>query len=339
MLWRVRATLADRPGALAGLTQRCGDTGVNILALQIFPEGESVIDELVLRSPDGWGAEDVASMVELAGGRGVAVAGCTERALVDGTANFLLAVRHVVDDPSSLAEALTGLLDGAESAEGSLDLAELEVTVGETAVTVRRAAPFTLTEEVRATAFASVVADLIAQQDGGLRPRSEVVLDADPDVEPVLRTAHAGDADALVRMADRCSTRTLRGRFGAPIAALPPRVAVRLLEEGPALVAQVGSEVVGLATVAATRGGEPAEVALLVEDDWQRRGLGTRLLGLAARMAKAGGAAEIVLRGGPDDTVPKLSAASGLSGRMKHEGGGVVLTVSLRRLEASAHRR
>lgn len=37
MLWRVRVTLEDRPGALAALAVRCGADGVNILGLQVFP--------------------------------------------------------------------------------------------------------------------------------------------------------------------------------------------------------------------------------------------------------------------------------------------------------------
>jgi GNAT superfamily N-acetyltransferase len=267
-------------------------------------------------------------MVEHAGGRGVAVAGCPEGALVDGTANYLLAVQHVVDDPSCLREALTQLLDGAQDDEPAEGLFELEVPVGDSVLTVRRATAFTLTEEVRATAFASVVADLVAAR-GAASPAHPLTV-PDPRTEPVLRVAGAGDAQAVVRMADRCSTRSLRGRFGVPLAALPHGFAVRLLEEGQALVAEVGSEVVALATIAT--GEDPAEVALLVEDDWQRTGLGTRLLGLAARVAKGAGAAEIVLRGGSDDVVPRLSAASGLNGRMRHEEGGVVLTVSLRRL-------
>ncbi|MDR7313766.1 UTP:GlnB (protein PII) uridylyltransferase, partial [Nocardioides luteus] len=48
MLWRVRATLPDRPGALAALAQRCGEAGVNILGMQIFPGLEQVTDEFVL---------------------------------------------------------------------------------------------------------------------------------------------------------------------------------------------------------------------------------------------------------------------------------------------------
>ena len=55
MLWRVRTSMPDRPGALAVLAQNCGAAGVNILGLQIFPGVEAVTDELVLRTPEGWG--------------------------------------------------------------------------------------------------------------------------------------------------------------------------------------------------------------------------------------------------------------------------------------------
>jgi len=44
MLWRVRTTLPDRPGALAMLAATCGEAGVNILGLQIYPRVESVTD-------------------------------------------------------------------------------------------------------------------------------------------------------------------------------------------------------------------------------------------------------------------------------------------------------
>ncbi|MCY7395044.1 MAG: hypothetical protein LH468_02640 [Nocardioides sp.] len=56
MLWRVRATLPDRPGALAVLAvlaQSCGTAEVNILGFQIFPGVGAVTDELVLRTPSG----------------------------------------------------------------------------------------------------------------------------------------------------------------------------------------------------------------------------------------------------------------------------------------------
>ena len=49
VLFRARTTLSDRPGSLATLARHCGEQGVNILGLQIFPGVEGVTDELVLR--------------------------------------------------------------------------------------------------------------------------------------------------------------------------------------------------------------------------------------------------------------------------------------------------
>jgi hypothetical protein len=50
VLFRARTTLSDRPGSLATLARHCGQQGVNILGLQIFPGVEGVTDELVLRA-------------------------------------------------------------------------------------------------------------------------------------------------------------------------------------------------------------------------------------------------------------------------------------------------
>ena len=52
MLRRVRTTLPDKPGTLAVLAQRCGEAGVNILGLQIFPGLDDVTDEIVLSTDE-----------------------------------------------------------------------------------------------------------------------------------------------------------------------------------------------------------------------------------------------------------------------------------------------
>jgi len=82
-LWKVRATLADRPGSLAELARRCGEVRVNILGLQIFPGVGSVTDELMLRTPGPWDLAGVAELLESAGGTNVSVTPATESALVD----------------------------------------------------------------------------------------------------------------------------------------------------------------------------------------------------------------------------------------------------------------
>ena len=114
MLWRVRATLPDRPGELANLAQRCGEAGVNILALQIFPGIDDVTDEMVLRAPDGWQEADLQRLL----GAGAVVQPCTEEALADHYENLcafdnrlVLAGEHASDLPAWQEGAILSALD------------------------------------------------------------------------------------------------------------------------------------------------------------------------------------------------------------------------------------
>ena len=110
MFYRVRTRLADSPGALARLAQQCGDAGVNILALQIYPELGAVTDDLVVETPDAWTAAAVVELVSGAGGDEVSVVPCATHDLVDQPTAWLRAAMAVMDDPDSLPSALTGLL-------------------------------------------------------------------------------------------------------------------------------------------------------------------------------------------------------------------------------------
>ena len=110
MFYRVRTRLADSPGALARLAQHCGDAGVNILALQIYPELGAVTDDLVVETPDAWTAAAVVELVGGAGGDEVSVVPCAAHDLVDQPTAWLRAALAVMDDPDSLPSALTGLL-------------------------------------------------------------------------------------------------------------------------------------------------------------------------------------------------------------------------------------
>ena len=101
MLWRVRTTLPDRPGALAVLAQNCGAAGVNILGLQIFPGVEAVTDELVLRTPEDWGVPEIARLIESSGGISVSAAPCTEAALTDQPTRYVQAARAILAQPAS----------------------------------------------------------------------------------------------------------------------------------------------------------------------------------------------------------------------------------------------
>lgn len=110
MFFRVRASLTERPGALALLATRCGDAGLNILGLQIFPDLGRVTDELVISAPEDWTAGAVAELVSGAGGDEVSVEPCTTHDLIDQPTRWLTAAHDVVMDPSMLPAVLEKLL-------------------------------------------------------------------------------------------------------------------------------------------------------------------------------------------------------------------------------------
>jgi ribosomal protein S18 acetylase RimI-like enzyme len=165
MLWRVRTTLEDRPGALADLATACGSAGVNILGLQVFPGVERVTDELVLRTPDDWELTDLAELVERAGGSRVSVLPSTEAALTDQPTRYVLAARSILADPAVFPDVVAQLFDAEADPVGSgLEpvLEGMDLEIGDVLVQVRRTAPFTAAEHARGTALAELVTDVLA---------------------------------------------------------------------------------------------------------------------------------------------------------------------------------
>lgn len=338
MLFRVRTTMSDRPGSLAALARACGEQGANILGLQIFPGIEGVTDELVLRAPDSWGLGDVAEMVEEAGGARVTVGTCTEHALVDGPIQYLNGLRMLAHDTSRLPEVLARLLDAAPSRpedDGLFAVQDtLTVAVGPHRVTLRRIAPFTATEHARAVAFAEMAAEMVGADSQDAPYLRAVTPSPHVSGTPGVRLATFDDTAALVRMHERCSSLSVYCRYTTPLPRIDDRFARRLLLAGNgALVAAVGDEVVGIASIS-TCESAIVEVSLLVEDGWQRRGLGTRLLVGAARLARGQGANEVVLRTRTHSpALMSLAFASGLRARIRLDGDTVVVTVGVESLE------
>lgn len=165
MLWRVRTTLDDRPGALAELTTACGSAGVNILGLQVFPGVDRVTDELVLRTPDSWDLADLADLVERAGGTRVSVLPCTEAALADQPTRYVLAARSILAEPATFPDVVAQLFDAEADPDGAglsplMDGMDLEI--GDVVVQLRRTATFTAAEHARGSALAELVADVLA---------------------------------------------------------------------------------------------------------------------------------------------------------------------------------
>jgi GNAT superfamily N-acetyltransferase len=95
-----------------------------------------------------------------------------------------------------------------------------------------------------------------------------------------IRTAAAADRPALAAMLSRCTGQTLHRRFLAPLRSFPEPYLSEALSghaDHLALVASTPTAVVALGSCRATGDGT-ADLAILVEDAWQRQGVGTRLL-------------------------------------------------------------
>jgi GNAT superfamily N-acetyltransferase len=166
MLWRVRTTLPDRPGALALLAEHCGLAEINILGLQIFPGVEAVTDELVLRAPEEWGPDRLVALVEASGGTGVRVLPCTEAALTDQPTRYVQAARAIVDRPMSFPEVVARLFDAEAEPTAAADEAGfdvMELAVGDVHVQIRRTTAFTATEHARGSAIAALVSEVMAR--------------------------------------------------------------------------------------------------------------------------------------------------------------------------------
>lgn len=109
------------------------------------------------------------------------------------------------------------------------------------------------------------------------------------------RRATEADLDALVAMHNRCSADSIYQRYLTGGRGPGARVLARLVD--PAY-AQTHIVLNGAAVVASgnlARDGDSVELALLVEDAWQRRGVGTALFALLLREAAAAGYSTVLL--------------------------------------------
>ncbi|WP_241755110.1 GNAT family N-acetyltransferase [Actinomadura sp. RB99] len=121
---------------------------------------------------------------------------------------------------------------------------------------------------------------------------------AAPALEDVrIRPYGVTDHDRLVRMSDRLSGSSLYTRFFSGTPRIPDYyvAAMDRLDhwDRDALVALVGGEMAGIAEyVRDAREPFRAEIAVLVADPWQRRGLGSRLIGYLTHLAARRGITE-----------------------------------------------
>ena len=109
-LWRIRATVDDRPGFLALLAASLGLRSVNILSVQVHATEHGAVDEFLVDAPDQLTAADLAEAVRRGRGRDPWVARSDVRGLVDEPTRVLGLAARVAADPAELRAVLLALL-------------------------------------------------------------------------------------------------------------------------------------------------------------------------------------------------------------------------------------
>ena len=109
---------------------------------------------------------------------------------------------------------------------------------------------------------------------------------------PGLARLEPGDGELLGRLFGRLSPQSIYHRFFSPISRPDLfQASLRRVDhhDREAIAAVVGGEVVGVAQYSRKPGERFADMAVVVADDWQRQGLGTRLIAALAGRAAAEG--------------------------------------------------
>ncbi|WCN83051.1 GNAT family N-acetyltransferase [Micromonospora sp. LH3U1] len=339
-LWRIRATVDDRPGYLSVLTASLALRGVNILTVQVQPTEQGAVDDFLVDAPDALDGAELVAAVERGRGRDCWVARSEARGLADQPTRVLGLANRLVRDPDAAGEALRTML-GADSV--SWRPASIGVERGITGATMlladpaggsfalHRAAPaFTPAEYARAQALVELAATVVR------RAAEQVTLVLPDGAELAVRPACAADVSGVQELHEVCSPRSRHRRYLGGAALPQPARLRRLLEpsRGLSLIATTtGSDgaaesVIAMANLVGE--GDEAEVALLVRDDWQRRGLGSALLRRLAQHADRAGYAALVLHVQAENT-PMLRTLQrlGRPGSAERDGALLTLTVPL----------
>ena len=303
LLWRVRTTVDDVPGTLAALCGAMARLRIDILTLQTHPLPEgSAVDEFLLRTPAELSPNELTDAIAEAGGRDTWMERADTHDLVDAPTRMLTLATRTALDAAELPLALRGMLGrctvrslpadrAGPITEDLLDGTTMvlrDPSSGGSITVSRPYLPFTPAEFARARALVTLDARL-----GPRLPSSRHVLTLPAGNEIEIRRAGPRDIGEALAMHERCSTRTLARRYHGPV-----KDAGRYLKHllsprfGRTLAAQTADgRIVALGHL--LWDGEETEVALLVEDAWQGRGIGLELLRRLVAMAESSGCTSV----------------------------------------------
>jgi GNAT superfamily N-acetyltransferase len=248
----------------------------------------------------------------------------------------------VTQDPGLLGEQLCRLLDAAPD-DGLPGRDTLVLDDGYApSLRLSRRVPFTDTEVARAAQMCRLAATVAGTgPDPAAVPRGPLAPEPARG-EVALRQGTTQDVQALVAMHARCSARTVQRRYHVPMPRLGPRPARRLLapEGGFSIVLTVDDEIAAIGMLSPDTSGAAdsgAEVGLMVEDRWQGRGYGTKVLRALAVEAAGQGFYTLTCWVQPDnDAVPATIRAAGLRALVGSVDGLLEYRIPVRKLRGTS---
>lgn len=195
-IWRARVQLIDRPGTLAELSARLGESDCNLLGVAVLPVASEltafdqpgqVVDELVLRAPERMTRRELIPLFAIEGATFVGLAPASVSDLIDPDIATLQVVSAILAGRGSVDDALCQVLraesvqrdahTGMGSNAGTIAVerggrrARIAISATETAIASRSWAPFTEGELARASALLSLLDDAARSGWGHPVPR------------------------------------------------------------------------------------------------------------------------------------------------------------------------
>src|SRR4051794_31562873 len=174
-LWRIRATVDDRPGYLSVLTASLALRSVNILAVQVHTTEAGAVDDFLVDAPDTMTEADLLGAVAKGRGRDAFVSRAEAQGLVDQPTRALALAGRLVHEPDSLAEALVALLDATEvrwrpeplTGRPGYEAERMRLAdpAGGSFEVLRRLPAFTPAEYARAQALVELFGAMLRRQD------------------------------------------------------------------------------------------------------------------------------------------------------------------------------
>ena len=303
--WRLRIDIPDRPGGLALLIRALSTLHVHVVATTMLASGGGTRTiDLAVTVPEKVSADTLLAAAMAAGSNGHVTQGSPEDGL-DLPTRVLDFATELVTNPGSAPLAAATLVEAdhfevtnaTQGEDDDDDVLRLQWTADRHVVLHRDWAPFARAEKTRASALLRLAAS-VSRMAGDVEALSWVE-QITGDATVWIRLARPEDADAVAAMHERCSPQSRYQRYLGGANEWRD-ISLRRLTGGhrgaTLVVMSEEGTIVGLGNVfpAEPEDGHGAEIAVIVEDAYQGRGIGTRLLRHMLELAERIGFQEVV---------------------------------------------